>query len=164
MNENRDHQPRERPFPWRCIRCREKLVSPLKTPYTGTMKHDGMTHVLNIPDLPIPTCRNCGEQVFSVEEDTNITTALRRQIGLLLPAEIAQARSQLQISQLALAEQIGVSTEMIANWESGMSVQSRAMDNLLRLFFQSADARRLLSTRFEREAVAKGVKPMPTVA
>ena len=153
-----------RPFPWTCVACGEEDVFPLETDYVANVKHEGVMVKVCVENFAIATCRKCGDQTFSVGDDERITAALRRQVGLLLPDEIAQARSQLQISQQALADQIGVSPEMIANWESGMSIQSRAMDNLLRLFFQSADARRLLSTRFEREAVAVGAKPVPTIA
>jgi putative zinc finger/helix-turn-helix YgiT family protein len=155
---------RPRPFPWRCIKCREKEVRPLEFPYVTNVKHDGRDYVISIPNLPIPTCGKCGEQVFSSEEDDRITAALRTKIGLQMPEEILQARIRLELSQQELAEQIGVSEQMIVKWESGLAIQSRAMDNLLRLFFQSADARRLLSTRFERDSVTTGAKPAATVA
>ena len=153
-----------RPFPGTCVACGEEDVFPLETDYVANVKHDDVMIEVCVENFPIATCRKCGDQTFSIGDDERITAALRRQVGLLMPDEIAQARSQLQISQQALADQIGVSQEMIAKWENGVSIQSRAMDNLLRLFFQSADARRLLSTRFEKEAMGGSAKSVPAIA
>ena len=52
------------------------------------------------------------------------------------------------MSQQELAEQLGVAKETISRWETGAMIQSRAMDNLLRLFFESEEARTLLRRRF----------------
>ncbi len=52
------------------------------------------------------------------------------------------------MSQQELAEQLGVAKETICRWETGAMIQSRAMDNLLRLFFESEEVRRLLGRRF----------------
>ena len=50
----------DRPFPWRCA-CREKQVFPLETDFTTEVKHNGRLYTVRVPDLAIPTCRNCGE-------------------------------------------------------------------------------------------------------
>jgi putative zinc finger/helix-turn-helix YgiT family protein len=114
-----------------------------------TVKHDGRPYEVRIPDLEIPTCRNCGEQVFTGGEDDRITAALRKQIDLLMPAEIQRRRKERELSQEKLAEQLGVAKETISRWESGAVIQSRAMDNLLRLFFESNEARDLLARKFK---------------
>jgi len=49
-----------------------------------------------------------------------------------------------------MAELLGVAKETISRWETGALIQSRAMDNLLRLFFESEDVRRRLDQRFAR--------------
>lgn len=143
MNSIPNRITRPRAFPWRCIKCREKEVRPLPTPYTGTIRHDGSEYVVSIPNLAIPTCARCSEQVFTSELDDCITAALRTQIGLLMPEEILQARIRLELSQLELAAQIGVAEDMIARWETGASIQSRVMDNLLRFYFKSHGAREM---------------------
>jgi putative zinc finger/helix-turn-helix YgiT family protein len=139
---------RDRPFPWRCAECKAKEVFPQATDYTTTRKHDGRTYTIHIPDLEIPTCRNCGAQTFSVGDDDRIIAALRAQVGLLTPEEIQKRRGQLEMTQQELAEQIGVAKETICRWETGGMIQSRAMDNLLRLFFESEEVRTLLRERF----------------
>ncbi len=138
-----------RPFPWHCIECGQDQIVPLATDFTITVKHDGRPYDLRIPNLEIPTCRNCGEQVFTGPEDDRITAALREQIGLLMPEEIQRHRKQLKLSQQELAEHLGVAKETISRWESGAVIQSRAMDNLLRLFFESPEARELLARKFK---------------
>jgi putative zinc finger/helix-turn-helix YgiT family protein len=147
MSEQTSLTGRARPFPWRCTQCKEKEVYPLETDYTTTVKHDGRPYMIRIPALPIPTCRRCGTRTFTSEEDDRIVAALRVQLGLLTPREIQDHRSQLALSQHELAEQLGVAPEMISRWEAGALIQSQAMDNLLRLFFESEEVRTRLRRR-----------------
>jgi putative zinc finger/helix-turn-helix YgiT family protein len=142
---------RDRPFPWRCIECRVKEIYPLVTDFTIEAKHDGRLYDVRIPDLTIPTCRNCGEQVFTSEQDERIRDALRSQIGLLTSQEIRARRAERGLNQQELAEALGVAKETISRWETG-AIQSRAMDNLLRLFFESEEVRGLLRRRFKEPA------------
>lgn len=153
MSEEEMPNKKCRPFPWRCSDCREKAIFPKPTDFTITVKHDGRPYEVRISGLEIPTCRNCGEQVFTGVEDDRITEALREQINLLKPEEIRRRRKELELNQQELAEQLGVAKETISRWESGAVIQSRAMDNLLRLFFESDDTRSRLKNKF---------KPQPT--
>jgi putative zinc finger/helix-turn-helix YgiT family protein len=148
MSDNNPLAGRARPFPWRCVECRAKEVFPQATDYTTTVKHDGRSYTVHIPDLEIPTCRKCGEQLFTVGIDDRVVAALRAQVGLLTPEEIQQHRGQLEMTQQEIADQLGVAKETISRWETGGMIQSRAMDNLLRLFFESEEARQLLRRRF----------------
>jgi putative zinc finger/helix-turn-helix YgiT family protein len=135
---------RDRPFPWRCIECRAKEVYRQATDFTSTREYDGQTYTIRIPDLMLPTCRNCGAQTFAVGDDEPIFAALRAQIGLLSPQEIQEHRNHLKFSQQELAEHLGVDKEMISRWETGGLIESRAMDKLLRLFFESEEVRQRL--------------------
>jgi putative zinc finger/helix-turn-helix YgiT family protein len=128
-------------------------VVPIATDHTCTAKHDGRSYAIHIPDLEIPTCRQCGEQVFTVGIDDRIRAALRVQVGLLTPQEIHDQRGDLGLSQQELAAQLGVAKETISRWETGALIQSRAMDNLLRLYFQSKEVRRLLGERLAASPV-----------
>jgi putative zinc finger/helix-turn-helix YgiT family protein len=120
---------------------------------------------VHIPDLEIPTCRKCGEQVFTVGTDDRIVAALRAQVGLLFPQEMQKRRGQFGMTQQELADQLGVAKETISRWETGGMIQSRAMDNLLRLFFDSEEVRTLLRRRFAPDPpspvnrVFKRIKP-----
>ena len=94
---------RDRPFPWRCTECKVKAVFLQATDYTTTAKHDGRVYTIRVPDLAIPTCRQCGAQTFSVGDDDRIIEALRAQIGLLTPQEMLKRRGQLGMTQQELA-------------------------------------------------------------
>jgi putative zinc finger/helix-turn-helix YgiT family protein len=148
MSDTNPPTERTHPFPWRCIECRAKEVFPQATDYTTTRKHDGRSYTVHIPDLEIPTCRKCGEQLFTVDLDDRVVAALRAQVGLLTPEEIQHHRGRLEMTQQELADQLGAAKETISRWETGGMIQSRAMDNLLRLFFESEEVRRLLRQRF----------------
>jgi putative zinc finger/helix-turn-helix YgiT family protein len=150
----------DRPFPWRCLECREKEVYPLITDYTTTIKHDGRPCTIRIPDLAIPTCRKCGEQVFTSPEDERIRDALRTHVGLLTSQQIRASRAELGLSQQELAEPLGIAKETISNWESG-AIQSRAMDNLLRLYFESEEVRKLLRQRFKQPEAIPLIRSAP---
>ena len=151
MSDKKTSAGRDRPFPWRCVECRAKEVFPQPTDYTTVRKHDGREYTVHIPDLVIPTCRKCGEQLFTVGTDDRVVAALRAQVGLLTPEEIQARRGQLGMTQQELADQLGIAKETISRWETGGMIQSRAMDNLLRLFFESEEVRRLLRTRFAHD-------------
>src|ERR1700683_919056 len=103
----------DRPFPWRCLECRENEVYPLPTDYTTTVKHDGRPYTIQIPDLTIPTCRKCGAQVFTSNEDERIRDTLRDHMGLLTSQEIQAHRAELGLSQQELAEPLGIAKETI---------------------------------------------------
>ena len=139
---------RHRPFPWLCTKCKEQEVYPQETDYTANVKHDRCSYAIHIPDLPIPTCRNCGEQTFTPGIDDRIVTALRARAGLLSPQEITNRRGQLNLGQEELADQLGVAKETICRWETGAIIQSLAMDNVLRLYFESEEVRCFLRRRF----------------
>jgi putative zinc finger/helix-turn-helix YgiT family protein len=151
---------KDRPFPWRCFECRNKEVYPQATDYETTIKHDGRPYTFRIPDLMIPTCRKCGAQVLTSAEDERIRDALRAEAGLLTSQEIKIRRVQLGMNQQELAEQLGVAKETISRWETG-AIQSRAMDNLLRLFFALPEVRNLL--RGESEQDPQPVNPAESV-
>ena len=148
MPEKASPPDKARPFPWRCVECGERAVFPRESDYTATVKHDGRAYEVRISNLALPTCRKCGEQVFTSAEDERIRVALREQLGLLTPQDIRAKRDAHELSQQELADQLGVAKETISRWETGALMQSRAMDNLLRLYFESDEVRWLLRQRF----------------
>jgi putative zinc finger/helix-turn-helix YgiT family protein len=139
--------------------CDADEVYPLVTDYTVTFQHEDRSYTIRIPDLAIPTCRNCGDQLFTAAAHDRILAALRVQAGLLMPQEIQQQREQLRLSQQDLAEQLGVTTELLQHWEAGEILQPRAMDNLLRLFFESEQARTILHQRLVQRSAPPAPQP-----
>jgi transcriptional regulator with XRE-family HTH domain len=70
---------------------------------------------------------------------------LREHLTLLSPQQIREALRTLGLKQKDLGERIGVAPETISRWISGTNIQSRAMDNLMRLFFALDNVRSALS-------------------
>jgi putative zinc finger/helix-turn-helix YgiT family protein len=138
-------QPKSKPFPWRCPRCLRVAVSPVTVPYWAKANHDGHFCEVSIPDLRVPKCSACGELVFNHDADEQITQALRAHLRLLTPEQIQEARHKLGLLPSELAERLGVPEEDVCRWESGLVLQSRAMDNLLRLYFALPGVRAVLT-------------------
>jgi putative zinc finger/helix-turn-helix YgiT family protein len=141
---------RTKPFPWRCPACAKKAVQPAEVGYTARIKHDGRLHDVEVPALRCTRCESCGELVLGADSDEQIIRALRDKLRLLQPDEIRSQRESLGLTQTKLAERLGVAQETISRWESGLVIQSRANDNLMRLYFTQSDVRDALAER-ERE-------------
>jgi ribosome-binding protein aMBF1 (putative translation factor) len=127
--------PREKPFPRRCPECGKADVQPATIAYDAEVKHDGRLYAFAIPQLQVNQCGACGEVLFGNVADDQISQALREHLVLLSPEQIHDALGALGLKQKDLAERIGVAAETISRWMSGTQIQSRAMDNLMRLFF-----------------------------
>jgi len=136
-----EHVTKQKPFPWRCPRCGLEEVRPSVTPYAAEVKHDGRVHEVAVDRLEIPTCQSCGARVFSKHVDDQISQALRRQLRLLSPDEIRSSLRTLGMPQKQLARRLGVAEATLSRWATGTVIQSRAMDNLLRLYFALPEVR-----------------------
>jgi putative zinc finger/helix-turn-helix YgiT family protein len=159
---NKSRKRHDRPFPWPCVNCLKDEVYPETISYTAKVKHDGRLHEIHLPELTIPKCRACGELVFSNSADDQILMALRLHLRLLTPQEIKAGRKALRLKSKELAERLGIAAATISRWEKGHLIQSRAMDNLLRLFFNSSEVRALLGQRWNAADVqshAIGTRP-----
>ncbi len=139
-------QPCDRPFPRPCPECGEEAVNAATIPYDAAVKHDGRLHVFHIDALEVTRCAACGEILFGNATDDQISRALRDHLGLLSPQQIREALRTLGLKQKDLGDRIGVAPETISRWISGTHIQSRAMDNLMRLFFAFEDVRSALSS------------------
>ena len=135
---------RDRPFPWRCGNCLKEEVYPETIAYATEVKYDGELYHLEIPGLRVPKCRSCGTLVFSNSVDDQIMQALRAHVHLLTPEQIRAGREALGLKANELAERLGVTAETILRWENGALIQSRAMDNFLRVYFALPEVRAVL--------------------
>jgi putative zinc finger/helix-turn-helix YgiT family protein len=145
MNQSSDRLTKSRPFPWICPECRKREVYPAQVEYIAAVQHDAVLHRVPIPQLTIPQCRACGELLFSGAVDEQINTALRAQLQLLTPEQIKAGREALSLAQTELAERLGVEQATLDRWETGLLIQSRAMDNLLRVYFAVPEVRAALT-------------------
>lgn len=144
-----------KPFPWRCPKCRKPEVYRAKMSHTSQISHDGRLHTVNVPNLKVPRCRACNELVFDNDADEQISLAFRAQLRMLSPEQIRNGRTLLKLTQKELAERLGVAAETISRWETGALIQSRAMDNLLRVYFAIPQVRSALIG--ERQDAGLGV-------
>jgi putative zinc finger/helix-turn-helix YgiT family protein len=134
----------ERPFPWVCPTCLKQAVNPRIRPYTATVRHDGLSHSIEIPALELPSCDHCGAELFDNHVDDQISQALRLKLGLLTPAQIRRARIAMRLNQRELAKRLRIASATISRWETGALIQSSAMDNYLRTYFAFPNVREAL--------------------
>ena len=134
-----------KPLYRKCMHCRERAVSPTTLPaYPTEMEHDGRKYKVSVTDFRVLKCERCGAIILDDAADERLEEALRSEAGLLTPREIRQHREALGLTRQQLADLLRISMFTLTRWETGAQIQQRAMDTLLRLFFQSAEARRIL--------------------
>ncbi len=151
---NGSRKERNRPFPWRCLSCLKEEVYPQTIHHTAEVKHEGRLHRIDVPDLTIPKCRACGALVFDYDADDRVLQALRSQLKLLTPEEIKAGRKALGLKSKELAKRLGVADATVSRWEKKRLIQSRAMDNFLRVYFAVPEVRNVL--RGEEQDAALG--------
>lgn len=134
--------------------------------YEYAISHDGRAPVtIRIPDLDVMACQN---PACRTEHAGNAVVlddaALRRigdetckQLGLLMPREIREKRKALGMSQLQLFEALGLGGNSLSRWEKGRVYQSRAMDTLLRLYFDVPEVRKYVANRGAAEKAAAAI-------
>jgi putative zinc finger/helix-turn-helix YgiT family protein len=134
----------EKPFPWKCHHCFKNQVVMKTESYDAEFRHDGRLHTFTVPTLRIPVCEACGEKVFTEEVDDQITDALRSHLHLLTPEEIRAGLERLDMTQKEAAERLGIAEATLSRWLTDTQIQSRALDNLLRVFFAVPEVRAVL--------------------
>lgn len=135
---------RRKKYPIRCIDCGKKEVRPGSVSQQVQRNYDGRVYKLLVPDLPVTACNACGNVFFTEESDDRILAALRKHLVLLTPEQIRANIKKLDLSQKDAAQCLGVAPETLSRWLCGAIIQSRAMDNLLRIFFASPEVRQNL--------------------
>ncbi len=123
--------------------------------YDAEVRHDGRLYAFTVPSLELPVCSACGEKVFTNEANQQIGAALRAHLGLLTPEEIRSGLDRLGLTQKESAQRLGIAEATLSHWLTDTQIQSRAMDNLMRLFLESEEARELLARKFGH-SVGKG--------
>lgn len=117
---------------------------PTKTDYALKVRYDDSLVPVAVCGIEIPTCQNCGEKVITLDVDEQVNAALRRQLLLLSPTQIHEGVARAGISTKETAARLGVSEDQLWRWINGYEIQSRAMDNYLRVFFQFPQVREML--------------------
>ena len=63
---------KERPFPWLCPRCHHKEVRRTTISYQCERFINGRDVTVEVADLAVPKCGNCGELVFDYVAEEQI--------------------------------------------------------------------------------------------
>ena len=112
--------------------------------YDAEVRHDGRLYAFTIPELQLPVCQACGEQVFTEDVDLQINDALREHLHMLTPDQIDAGIKRIGMSQKEVARRLGIAEATLSRWLTKTQIQSRAMDNLLRAFFAFPQVRAVL--------------------
>jgi putative zinc finger/helix-turn-helix YgiT family protein len=115
-----------------------------KTSYDAEVRHDGRLCRFTISDLEIPVCQACGKKVFTEKVDEQISAALRSALRLLTPEEMREELRRVNMTQKEAAKSLGIAEATLSRWLNKTQIQSRAMDNLLRVFFAYPQVRTAL--------------------
>jgi DNA-binding transcriptional regulator YiaG len=134
----------DRPFPWRCRHCGKDQVCMTSVVFDAEVRHDGRDYEFSIPDLQAPACRACKKLVITETVDDQINAALRDHLHLLTPEEIRAGLARVGMTQKEAAECLGIAEATLSRWLTETQIQSRALDNLLRVFFGFPEVRSAL--------------------
>lgn len=108
------------------------------------VRYEDSLHTVSVPRLNIPQCSECGELSFDNWADDQIRLALREQLQLLSPEQIRSNRVAVGLSPPEFASRLGVDEESVRRWEEECALQPRALDNLMRLYFELPPVRSAL--------------------
>ena len=131
-------------FPRYCDRCRKRTVWPETISYRSQVRYEGRLYDVDTPQLVVPRCRECGELYFDNDAEEQVSRAARVQLHLLQPEQIRANRLALGLSGEELASRLGVPADDLSDWEAGLLLPPRVVDNLLRTYFAFPDVRAAL--------------------
>ena len=128
----------------KCPACGKAALKKKRGDFAFEVADDGanpnaVEHETVIPDAQWEECSSCGEVVLSQDLDRRIEQWQYTREGLLTPGELREIRERLGLSQVEIAKRIGVGEKSYTRWETGFSIQSKANDNLIRLFADDPD-------------------------
>jgi len=142
-----------RPFPHRCPECGAKEVFPATVTHKSRFKYEGRLYEFEARSISANKCRACGELILTNTALEQIADAFRAHAGLLTTTEIADNLGRLRLTQKEFAERIGVASETVSRWLGSVQIQSRALDNLMRLFFRFSIVRDALAEAKQRKPI-----------
>lgn len=147
MNKQTISKPKTaKSYPRRCGECGKVAVRSAKAPYTAKIKHDGKLHEFRIAKLPIDQCEACKEEFFTNVSSDAKSDALREHLGLLQPTQIRELLAKHKLTQRKFAAHLRVAEESVSRWLNGLSIQSRALDTLMRIYFANEEVRKMLAS------------------
>lgn len=127
-----------------CVNCGSSDV----TEVVGERTINVGAYSVTIPAAHHMACARCGESyqtgVQAKALDAAVIDARRRHEGLLSGSEIRRIRLSVSLSQADLEEALGIGPKTLVRWENSTSIQSKTVDDVLRLIELDPDNLRLL--------------------
>jgi putative zinc finger/helix-turn-helix YgiT family protein len=142
-----------------CPSCGHSDAEWRTIPYDAEVRHDGRLYRFAVLTLHVQVCRSCGNQIFTQDTESQINAALRTHLNLLTPPQMSEAIKRLGLSQKEVSERLGIAEATLSRWLNETQIQSRAMDNLLRLFFALPTVRAVLTGQLQ--APQLGLEDLP---
>lgn len=106
------------------------------------------SYTVNIPAAVHTECLSCGESYQTGTQakglDAAVIEARRRHEGLLSGGDIRRIRLSVSLSQSDLEDALGIGPKTLVRWENNIGVQSKSIDDVLRLIELDPDNLRLL--------------------
>ena len=109
--------------------------------YKTGFKYEGHLHEFEVQGISVNKCRACGHISLPNTALDQITEAFRSHAHLLTAEEIRGHLDRLHLTQKDFAELLGVAQETVCRWLTNVQIQTRSLDRLMRLFFNSAVVR-----------------------
>lgn len=121
---------------------------------SGTEIFEYKGHKIEVPGYTKIVCHNCGEDVAdpeSVEKSMPVLRDAQRTIdGFLTSKEIRKIRKALNMSQDEISVILGGGEKAFARYETGKVLQSKSMDNLLRILREYPEVIKVLLPESEK--------------
>jgi HTH-type transcriptional regulator/antitoxin MqsA len=119
-----------------CAAC--NAPSAIEVKKTKETKYKQMPIVVR--DISLYECQRCGEEFFSATQSheffRRIKEECRRNLGLLSPEHIIAIRRRYNLNQDDLEKLLGMGQKVVTRWECGKVLQTKPVDDLLRLIEQ----------------------------
>lgn len=127
-----------------CVSCESSKVREV----VGDRTINVGAYSVTIPAARHMVCNNCGESFQTGEQakelDAAVIEARRRHEGLLSGSDIRSIRLSVSLSQADLENALGIGPKTLVRWENNTSIQSKSIDDVLRLIEFDPDNLRLL--------------------
>jgi putative zinc finger/helix-turn-helix YgiT family protein len=130
-------KPRESLHGEKCPICGKGILQLVRTNYE--YKHPDEP-VVNVPDVWIECCDQCGEQIFPSETSQYIERFIAEQAEQLTPDELEEIRLALDVDQTEMSQILGLGEKTFHRWENGTQFPNRSMCYYIRVLAQFPEA------------------------
>ena len=125
-----------------CTACGNKSLVHKKGTFHFEVKDrdanpDAREFQIDIGNSEWDECEACGERLLSEKIDEALEKWQYTREGLLTPGKIRNIRLRHKLTQKQISKILGVGEKSYTRWENGLSMQTKAMDNLIRIFDMS---------------------------